>query len=170
MASPDSRQAAAGTPLDAERARLRAAGLTDDEISKIFVGRELGASTQQAGYSAGAPGQSPMTGALANLSAVWAHARGIIPTVAAQILTVRNSSVPASERLAAGISLLVKAALLLVFAYVVSLEMIQFRLATDRARAETCSARQKVLLETQTLGPNEQWDRANQKYMEECTQ
>jgi hypothetical protein len=47
MASPD--QAGTPKPLDAERARLRAAGLTDDDIGKIFVARELGAQPQQAG-------------------------------------------------------------------------------------------------------------------------
>ena len=94
-----------------------------------------------------------MTGVLTNLSAVWAHARGIIPAVTAQILTVRNSLAPASERLAVGSSLMVKTALLLVFAYVVSLEMIQFRLALDGSQAETCSARLNFLANASPVNP-----------------
>jgi hypothetical protein len=94
-----------------------------------------------------------MTGVLTNLNAIWAHARGVIPAVAAQMLTVRNSSAPASERLAAGISLMVKTALPLVFACVVSPEMIQFRFALDRSWAETCSAHLNLLANVSSVNP-----------------
>ena len=94
--------------LDGERGRLRAAGLTDDEISRIFVGREIGAQQAGASAAAGSSAHAPMSGALSNLSAVLAHARGIIPAVASQILTVRNGAATSSERLTAFLSLLAR--------------------------------------------------------------
>ena len=89
MASPDQTDTPPARPLDAERARLRAAGLTDDEISRIFVARELGAQPQQAGAGApaGTAGQGVMSGVLNNLNAVMAHVRGVIPAIANQIVT-----------------------------------------------------------------------------------
>lgn len=121
MASPDQADTSPIRPFDAERARLRAAGLTEDEISKIFVARELGAQPQQAGAGApaGAPGQGAMSGVLNNLNAVLAYARGVIPAIANQIVTLRDSSASASARITAGLSLTVKVALISVLGYAV---------------------------------------------------
>jgi hypothetical protein len=119
MASPDQADTPPVRPLDAERARLRAAGLTDDEISRIFVARELGAQPQQAGAPAGTAGQGVMSGVLNNFNAVLAHVRGVIPAIAQQIVTLRDSSASASARITAGLSLTVKIALILVLGYAV---------------------------------------------------
>jgi hypothetical protein len=140
MASPNQADTPPARPLDAERARLRAAGLTDDEISKIFVARELGAQPQQTGAPAGAAGQGVMSGVLNNMNAVLAHARGVIPAIANQIVTLRDSSASASARITAGLSLTVKAALVVLFGYVVLLEFSQLRSATERAEADALRA------------------------------
>ena len=64
---------APATPVDAERALLREAGYTDEEISKYFVERLHGA--QQAPAAGGAPVQDAMTGALGNANAVLSHTK-----------------------------------------------------------------------------------------------
>jgi hypothetical protein len=129
-------------PLDAERARLRSAGLSDDEISRIFVARELGAQPQQAGAGApaGTAGQGVMSGVLNNMNAVMAHLRGVIPAIANQIVTLRDSSASASARITAGLSLTVKAALVVLFGYVVLLEFSQLRSSTEIARQQVGKA------------------------------
>ena len=78
---------APATPLDAERARLREAGYTEEEISKYFLERLRGAS-QQSPAAGGAPVQVTMTGVLGNASAVLSHARGTIPAI--QSATLRT--------------------------------------------------------------------------------
>ena len=136
--------APAGGPSDNERARLRAAGLTDAEITRIFAARGLGSPPPGSGTAAGVP-QAPVSGVMGNFSAIWAHARNIIPTMAAQIMTVFSTSASASARAASLLAVMVKAAFVLVFAYVVALEFSQLRAATDRARVEACQARQQSL-------------------------
>jgi hypothetical protein len=156
LESPKQTDTSPARPLDAERARLRAAGLTDDEISRIFVARELGAQPQQAGAPAGTAGQGVMSGVLNNLNAVLAHARGVIPAIANQIVTLRDSSASASERITAALSLAVKAAIISVFGFAVWQEWRQHILYApdisaaqlDRGRAEACSARVKAFLDS----------------------
>jgi hypothetical protein len=146
--------------------------VTDDEISKIIVARALGVQSQHEGAAAEAHGQAAMSGALSNFNAVMAYARGIIPAVASQIMTVRDRSATASVRLAAFLSLLVKAALLAIFGYVVSLEFTQLRLSIDRARADACIARSQNLVNTmpnvnvREIDPA--WEKANKQFMEDC--
>jgi hypothetical protein len=153
MATAHDGSGAAGTrPLDAERARLRDAGLTDDEISKIFIARELGTSPQpDRAAPAGVAGQIHMSGVLANLNALWAHAGGIIPTIATQFVTVFSRTATASARLAALLSLMVKAALLATIAYVVMIEFAQLKIGLERQKAESCSARMKAVTDNMTL-------------------
>jgi hypothetical protein len=144
MASPDQADTPSARPLDAERARLRAAGLTDDEISRIFVARELGAQPQQAGAGApaGTAGQGVMSGVLNNMNAVMAHVRGVIPAIAKQIVTLRDSSASASTRITAGLSLTVKAALILVLGYAVWQEWNQHIIsAPELAKQQTRKAK-----------------------------
>ena len=128
-----------GTPAagfsDTERDRLRAAGFTDDEIARIVVAR-----APAAGTDVGVP-QAPVSGVMGNFSAIWGHARNIIPTMAAQIVMVFDTSTGATARITALLSVMVKAAFVLIFAYVVSLEFSQLRSATDRAHVEACQAR-----------------------------
>jgi len=133
-------------PLDAERTRLRTAGLTDDEISRIFVGRELGAKqASDAGASAGAPNLGVMSGVTNNMTVVLAHVRGFIPAIASQILTVRDRSASASARLAAFLSLVVKAAFIFALGYAIAQEWNQHvisatQIAASQATSETAVA------------------------------
>jgi hypothetical protein len=151
---PPDQPEAAVRPLDAERARLRASGLTEDEISKIFVARELGRQPQQAAASAGPAGQSIMSGTLNNLSAVLSHVRGVIPAIARHIITVRDRSASASARLTAALSLTATAGLILVLGYAVLQEWKQHivsatEIATaqvGKTRAEACTARAEAVL------------------------
>jgi hypothetical protein len=129
----------AASSLDAELARLRAAGLTDDEITNILANRRIGATP-----GAGMP-QAPVTGAMSNFSAMWTHARNIIPTAAAQIVLVFDTSAATTARISALLAVVVKVAFVLIFAYVVLLEFSQFRSSTARARVEACQARQNFI-------------------------
>ncbi len=85
------------TPLDAERARLRAKGLTDEEISRVFINREsFGGGSQQ---PTGAPPiQGNMTGVLGNASAALSHARGAIPAIKTDFANLSNRAAPSSSR------------------------------------------------------------------------
>lgn len=147
MATSEGAETPAAKPLDAERARLRTAGLTDEEIGRIFVARELGAQVQQAGVGsvAGAPGQAPMSGVMSNLTAVLAYVRGFIPAIASQILTVRDRSATASARLTAFLALVVKAGLIFVLGYAIFQEWNQHiisatQVASSQAVKETAAA------------------------------
>jgi hypothetical protein len=94
MAKGDAR----ATPVDAERALLREAGYTDEEISKYFVERLHGA--QQAPAAGGAPVQDAMTGALGNANAVLSHTKGkgTMPALKANLANLSNSAAPAKSR------------------------------------------------------------------------
>jgi hypothetical protein len=142
----------ASAPLDAERARLRAAGLTDDEISRIFVARELGAQPQQAGAGApaGTAGQGVMSGVLNNFNAVLAHVRGVIPAIAQQIVTLRDSSASTSARITAGLSLTVKAALILILGYAVWQEWRQHIVYSTEIAAQNAEKAKWDALEAKT--------------------
>ena len=133
---------AADEPSNTERARLRAAGLSEDEITRILVARAGGMPPA----GAAAVPQAPVSGVMGNFSAIWAHARNIIPTMAAQIMTVFNTSAATPARIAALLSVMVKAAFVCVFAYVVSLEFSQLKSSTDSARAAACNARMTQLV------------------------
>jgi hypothetical protein len=89
---------APATPLDAERARLREDGYTDEEISKYFVERLHDA--RQAPAAGGAPVQRAMTGVLGNASVVLSHTegKGIIPVLKADLANLSNSAAPAKSR------------------------------------------------------------------------
>jgi hypothetical protein len=150
---------------DVERARLRAAGLSDDEITRIFATR--GQGVQPAGGGAVGVPQLPVSGAMGNFSAIWAHARNIIPTMAAQIVTVFNTSAGAAARISALLSVMVKAAFVCVFAYVVALEFSQLRSATDRAHAEACQARITQMVGARPLVDSSQLTESQRRHFEE---
>jgi hypothetical protein len=139
MTTPDNPAAAT---LDAERARLRKAGYTDAEISQIFIAREA------AGRSSESTGHGVMSGVASNLAAAAGYVRNFIPSIATDIVTLRNrAAAPAARGQAAGY-LVMKAVIVFVIAYVVWLEFSQLRSTTARSQAEACSARQKLLVDT----------------------
>jgi hypothetical protein len=81
------------TPLDAERARLRAEGHTDAEISQILINKASGIGTPpQAGANFASGPQMPMAGVLGNANAVLSHARGTIPVVKENLANLSDGS------------------------------------------------------------------------------
>ncbi len=83
-------------PLDAERARLRALGLTEAEVSQVLINQASGlGSPQPAGV---VPVQGNMTGVLGNASAVLSHARGALPAIKAELGNLSDSTAPAKSR------------------------------------------------------------------------
>jgi len=129
MTTPDGAETPPASPLATERARLRAAGYTDDEISKIFVAREVAASSSPAGAAApaGPAPHVPMSGASGSVGGVWAFLGGLIPAAVAQVVTVFNHAAAPSARLSALLSLMVKGAVVWVVVYVAMLEITQLR-------------------------------------------
>ena len=145
--------------LEIERARLRKDGFSDPEISQILVARETGAS------SSGGLGSGVVTGVLNNLGAVTAHARNIIPGLKADLAHLLDGEASAAARLGAAVTLILKAAVVAVLAYVVSLEFSQLQSMVAKARAEACSARMTMI--ANTLSPSE-WPKANAEYEKDC--
>jgi tetratricopeptide (TPR) repeat protein len=86
------------TPLDEERARLREAGYTDEEISRYFVERLRGEGQAPATGGGAAP-QGNMSGVLGNANAVLGHVRATIPVVTSATANLSNPAAPAKSRL-----------------------------------------------------------------------
>lgn len=156
------------TPLDAERERLRNAGYTDAEISEILIAREIvKPSSEPTGHGA-------MTGLASNLSAAAGYVRSFVPSIVADITMLRNEAATATARSQAALYLVMKFVVVFVIAYVVWQEFSQFRSMTARAQAEACSARQKLLIDTQSAAgrgdtPREQeWRRRYDEFHRDC--
>jgi hypothetical protein len=99
------------TPLDEERARLREAGYTDEEISRYFVERLRGEGQAPATGGGAAP-QGNMSGVLGNANAVLGHVRATIPVVASATANLSNPAASPGSRfksavVLAGIGLIV---------------------------------------------------------------
>ncbi len=77
---PDNVEASKATPLDAERARLRAAGYTDSEISQILIARATSPSQATAGAGQAAP-PGVFSGTLGNVGAAMSYGRMFLPTL-----------------------------------------------------------------------------------------
>jgi hypothetical protein len=133
MPSPDQEHKSDSTSLDAERARLRAAGYTDAEVSQILIAR---ASQQPAGT-----GQGVMSNALSSIVAVASHARAVVPSFRKDVATVFDGGATASERAGATASLVVKAVVVLVLGYAAWQEWrIHIIYATETAAAQAAKA------------------------------
>ena len=85
-----------GTKVDAQRARLRAEGYTEAEISQILINQASGIGSQQP--AGAAPVQGNMTGVLGNASAALSHARGTIPVLKGEVANLSNPTAPRSSR------------------------------------------------------------------------
>jgi hypothetical protein len=156
------------TPLDAERERLRNAGYTDAEISEILIAREIvKPSSEPMGHGA-------MTGVANNLSAAAGYARSFVPSIVADITMLRNEAATATARTQAAVYLVMKFVVVFVIAYVVLQEFSQFRSMTARAQAEACSARLKLLADSQpaySTGDtprDREWKRRNDEFNRDC--
>jgi hypothetical protein len=156
---PEAKETAKPSALETERARLRKEGFSDSEISEILVARETGAS------SSGGLGSGVVTGVLNNLGAVTAHARNIIPGLKADLAHLLDGEASAAARLGAAMTLILKAAVIAVLAYVVSLEFSQLQSMAAKTKAEACSARMKMIAETI---PMDEWPKATAQYEKDC--
>ena len=150
----------AGTLRARSRARTAAQGrLHRPGDSQILIARETGAAS-----SAGL-GSGVVTGVLNNLGAVAAHARNIIPGLKADLAHLLDGEASAAARLGAAVTLVLKAAVIAVLAYVVSLEFSQLQSMVAKTKAEACSARMSMI--ANTLSPSE-WPEANAQYEKDC--
>lgn len=105
-----------GSPLDAERQRLRAQGYTDSEISQILVSRALGGGS-------GSPGASPhphgaLSNVLSSIVAIAAYAGGLFTSIRTDAAIMLDRSATSSARGGAFAATAVKAVVIgaLVFA------------------------------------------------------
>jgi len=142
------------TPLDAERARLRAEGHTDAEISQILINRASGQAiggTQPTG--AGAPVQMPMSGVLGNASAVLSHVKGTIPAIKRDIANLFNRDASPNLRAKSAAALALVAVIIGALGFAIYQEWQQHIISNtaiaaanaQKARAEACIARYNAL-------------------------
>lgn len=166
MASQEAEDNPAATPLDAERERLRKAGYTDTEISQILIARET------ARHSSESAGHGVMTGVASNLAAAAGYVRNFIPGIVADTKTLGNSTATAMTRSQAAGYLVLKAAVVIVIAYVVWQEFSQLQSMTARATAEACIARQKLLVDTMPMNESssqyKQWQSHYAEFHHDC--
>jgi len=113
------------TPLDAERARLRALGHTEAEISQILILQEAAKTSPLA--AGAAPVQGTMTGTTGNLAAAASFVRNFVPGMVADFGTMRNPAAASQARGQAAVYLALKVVVILVVAYVISLELRQLK-------------------------------------------
>ena len=134
--------------VETERTRLAKAGYTEAEISQILIARE---TSGQAG--SGGVGQGVLTGVLSNLTAVMGHARNFLPSLKADFARILSPRSSFDVRLAAFGSVILKASVVGVLAYVLSLEFVQLKAVVEKTQAEACSARMKMIAETSAAEP-----------------
>jgi len=124
-------------PLDAERARLRAQGCTDAEISQIIIQREAhGRASPPQLASGAAPAQGVLSGVLSSFVAVVSHTRSYIVATKADLATLFGTASPAA-RLKAGGSLALKAVIVAVLGYAALQEWNQHIVSAPTIAAET---------------------------------
>jgi len=122
--------------VESERARLRADGFTDPEISQILIARE-------AGGGKAAFGSGIATGLLNNVDAVVTHVRSLVPGFKTDLAHILNRDADSATRIGGALSLTVKTAAIMVVGYFVYLEALQFRAAAYKTWAEACIQRQQ---------------------------
>ena len=121
--SPDGAQAPQQTALDAERAKLRAAGYTESEVSQILIGRAVAPAQAASGGAGGVVGQQGMlSGALNNFGAALKTVQNALPNALLDLRNIFAADVTPATRVKAGGSLVIKALLVLVVGYAISQE------------------------------------------------
>ena len=149
MATEDSPQTPNPSPLDAERARLRQAGYTDNEISQILISRASGSSPQAVGVGVGVGGQSVLGGVLANMGALLSHARNALPNLLADFKNTFDGQAAAPARAKSLGALVVKLAIIGVIGYAVKQEWDQHIIsATEIAAFQPASESPKMRIAT----------------------
>jgi hypothetical protein len=150
----DSTEPSQQTPLDAERATLRAAGYTEHEISQILIAKAAAAPHATSG------GLGVMSGALNNFTAALATARGAIPNMLTDIDSIFGAGVARVTRIKALVAFTFKAVLIGAIGFAVYQEWQQHIIsATEiaainarKAHYEECSAHAKAVIDTWTTG------------------
>lgn len=141
-----------GTPLDAERERLRKKGWSEADIERILFQREVGRS-QPPPAAAGAPVQGNMTGVLGNASAALSHAREAIFGIRKDITNVFDSAAAPLQRAISGGFLAFKAAIIVVLGFAIYQEWQQHIIsatATAAAQATKAAAEARIADELAT--------------------
>ena len=111
------------TPLDAERAKLRAAGYTEREVSQILIARAVAPAQAASGGAGGVVGQQGMlSGALNNFGAALKTVQNALPNALLDLRNIFAADVTPATRVKAGGSLVIKALLVLVVGYAISQE------------------------------------------------
>ncbi|MBR0981270.1 hypothetical protein JQ630_28095 [Bradyrhizobium diazoefficiens] len=132
--------------VEAERTRLAGAGYTEAEISQILIAKETGG---QAG--SGGAGQGVLSGVLSNLTGVAGHVRNFLPGLKADFGKMLSPRSSFGTRIEAATVIALKASVIAVLAYLVSLEGALLKANVDRAKAEACIARQKNAINFSTM-------------------
>jgi len=137
---PDNAGASKVTPLDAERARLRAAGYTDAEISQILIARASAPQQATGGAGQAAP-PGVFSGMLGNVGAAMSYGRSFLPTLRGDLVKTFDRALSPIQRIEAALFLAFKVAVIAVIAYAVNQEWQQHIVAaTEKANADALRA------------------------------
>lgn len=151
--------------MEAERAKLRAQGFNDYEISKILIARATGGGSHGGGGSLG-PGV--LGGHLANFGTVLGLARNALPNFLHELETVLFGGVSPRERFRAFGSVLVKSAFIAVLGYFASIEINMVLIEMRKRHAEECKVRQETMIGYSTIYELEHGSERMKKLDEEC--
>jgi hypothetical protein len=141
--------AGASKPLDAERARLRAAGYTEAEISQILIAR-ASAPAQAPGATGQPVAPGVFSGTLGNVGAAMSYGRSFLPTLRGDLVKTFDRALSPIRRIEAALFLAFKVAVIAVIAYAVKQEWDQHIIsatetAAQQAKKMAADARQSEL-------------------------
>jgi hypothetical protein len=133
--------------IEAERARLKALGYGDPEISQILVTQatENGAA-RGSGFGSGAA-----SGLLNNVDAVLHYLKGLVPSFRSDFERMFDESASKADRASGAVSLVLKAAAIGVVGYYLWIESIAFRGHALEAWGKGCLAAQDNAIKHATL-------------------
>jgi hypothetical protein len=132
-------------PVDAERERLRRKGLTDQQITDIFIARETNV------HGGKSFGSGVATGLLNNLEAIVTHAKSLLPSFKADLEIMFDSKAVKANRASSAVALALKLCALGALGYFLWIEAIELRARAYKARADACIAEQQNLINHSTI-------------------
>ena len=131
---PDNAGAPPATPLDAERARLRAAGYTDAEISQILIARASAPQQAAGGAVQGAP-PGVFSGTLGNVGAAMSYGRMFLPTLRGDLVKMFDRAQSPVRRIEAALFLAFKIVVIAAIGYAVKQEWDQHIMSATQTAA-----------------------------------